>query len=68
MQRRHLSALDDHIHRVVLPRPGTIEQLEKCVGRLHSSLPDRSRPLWEFTVIESLGGEASGPLAWYLSR
>ena len=38
----------------MLPRPGTMEQLEKYVARLHSSLLDRSRPLWEIYVIEGL--------------
>ena len=46
--------LDHHVRRVVLPRPGSWEQLERLVARLHSSLLDRSRPLWEFTLIEGL--------------
>ena len=46
--------LDYHVRRIVLPRPGTMAQLETYVGRLHSSLMDRSRPLWEFYVIEGL--------------
>ncbi len=54
--------LDYHIRRVVLSKPGTFEQLEQYVGRLHSTLLDRSRPLWEFFVIEGL---ASGHMALY---
>ncbi|CAN5422992.1 wax ester/triacylglycerol synthase family O-acyltransferase [soil metagenome] len=46
--------LDHHIRNVVLPRPGTWQQLERLVGRLHSTLLDRSRPLWEMTIIEGL--------------
>ncbi len=46
--------LDYHLRRVVLSKPGTFKQLEQLVGRLHSSLLDRSRPLWEFYVIEGL--------------
>lgn len=54
--------LDYHIRQVSLPRPGTREQLEAYVGRLHSSLLDRSRPLWEFYVFSGLG---SGQVGFY---
>ncbi len=54
--------LDYHMRYVVLPEPGTVQQLEALVARLHSSLLDRSRPLWEFYVIEGL---ADGRLAFY---
>ena len=54
--------LDYHVRHVVLPKPGTIQQLETYVGRLHSSLLDRSRPLWEFYVIEGL---ENGRVAFY---
>jgi WS/DGAT/MGAT family acyltransferase len=52
--------LDYHVRRVVLPRPGTRAQLQAHVGRLHSSLLDRSRPLWECYVIEGLRAEEHG--------
>jgi WS/DGAT/MGAT family acyltransferase len=54
--------LDYHIRRIILPKPGTMEQLETYVGRLHSSLLDRSRPLWEFYVIEGLN---TGQVGFY---
>lgn len=54
--------LDHHIRHVMMPRPGTMEQLERLIGRLHSPLLDRSRPLWEMAVIEGL---ASGQVAVY---
>ena len=54
--------LDYHVRHVILPRPGTLEQLEKYVARPHSSLLDRSRPLWEIYVIEGLN---TGQVAIY---
>ncbi|HSY28625.1 MAG TPA: wax ester/triacylglycerol synthase family O-acyltransferase, partial [Burkholderiaceae bacterium] len=54
--------IDYHIRRITLPKPGTMAQLETYVGRLHSSLLDRSRPLWEFYVFDGL---QSGQAAFY---
>ncbi len=54
--------LDYHVRFLVLPKPGTMAQLEALSARLHSSLLDRSRPLWEFYVIEGL---ADGRLGFY---
>ena len=54
--------LDYHIRQVSLPAPGTRQQLEAYVGRLHSSLLDRSRPLWEFYVFSGL---ESGQIGFY---
>ena len=54
--------LDYHVRCMVLPKPGSIEQLQALAARLHSMLLDRSRPLWEFYVIEGL---ADGRIGFY---
>jgi len=54
--------LDYHVRYMVLPKPGSIEQLEALAARLHSMLLDRSRPLWEFYIIEGL---AEGRIGFY---
>ena len=54
--------IDYHIRYLVLPKPGSFAQLEALAARLHSSLLDRSRPLWEFYVIEGL---ADGRIGFY---
>jgi len=54
--------LDYHVRYMVLPKPGTMQQLEALAARLHSMLLDRSRPLWEFYVIEGL---ADGRIGFY---
>lgn len=54
--------LDYHVRSLTLRRPGTMEQLHQLIARLHSSLLDRSRPLWEMYVIEGL---ENGQVAFY---
>lgn len=46
--------LDYHLRETALPSPGTAEQLEEVIGRLHANMLDRSRPLWQFYVITGL--------------
>lgn len=43
-----------HLRRATLPRPGSFAQLELLVGELHSVALDRTRPLWQVTVIDGL--------------
>lgn len=54
--------LDYHVRNVTLRKPGTMAQLEAYVARLHSTLLDRSRPLWEVYVFEGL---ANGQVGFY---
>ncbi|MGA2128029.1 MAG: wax ester/triacylglycerol synthase family O-acyltransferase [Xanthobacteraceae bacterium] len=55
--------LDYHIRRVVLPPPGTMEQLRNVVARRHMIPLDRARPLWQYYLIEGL---ADGGFAIYI--
>lgn len=54
--------MDYHVRHVILPKPGTLDQVKAYVARLHSSLLDRSRPLWEIYLFEGL---ESGEYAVY---
>jgi diacylglycerol O-acyltransferase / wax synthase len=55
--------IEHHIRHITLPKPGSNRQLQQYVARLHSSLLDRSRPLWEMFVIDGL---KSGQVAVYV--
>jgi WS/DGAT/MGAT family acyltransferase len=46
--------LDYHLRRSALPRPGQVRDLLELVSRLHGSLLDRHRPLWEAHLVEGL--------------
>jgi diacylglycerol O-acyltransferase len=47
-------SLSYHLHHSALPRPGSLRQLKRLVGRLMSQKLDRSKPLWEMWVVEGL--------------
>jgi diacylglycerol O-acyltransferase len=52
--------LDYHLRTVALPAPGGLRQLLDLAATVAASPLDRSRPLWEFTVVEGLeGGRAA---------
>ncbi|MDX1735537.1 MAG: wax ester/triacylglycerol synthase family O-acyltransferase [Halioglobus sp.] len=46
--------LDYHVRHSALPRPGRYRELFTLVSRLHGTLLDRHRPLWEMHLIEGL--------------
>ena len=46
--------LDYHLRRSALPTPGRVRELLELVSRLHGTLLDRHRPLWEAHLIEGL--------------
>lgn len=48
--------LEHHVRLSALPRPGRVRELLALVSRLHGTLLDRSRPLWEAHLIEGLEG------------
>ncbi len=48
--------IDYHVRHSALPKPGRYRELFQLVGRLHQTLLDRQRPLWETHMIEGLQG------------
>lgn len=46
--------MDYHIRHSALPKPGRYRELFTLVSRLHGTLLDRKRPLWEMHIIEGL--------------
>jgi diacylglycerol O-acyltransferase / wax synthase len=49
--------LEHHVRHSALPEPGRIRELLALVSRLHGTLLDRQRPMWEMHVIEGLGDD-----------
>lgn len=46
--------LDYHIRHSALPKPGRFREAFALISRLHGTLLDRNRPLWEMHLIEGL--------------
>ncbi|MBI4514709.1 MAG: wax ester/triacylglycerol synthase family O-acyltransferase [Deltaproteobacteria bacterium] len=48
--------LNYHVRHTSLPRPGSVRQLKRLVGRLMSQPLDLSKPPWELWLVEGLEG------------
>ncbi|MFG1815997.1 wax ester/triacylglycerol synthase family O-acyltransferase [Kribbella sp. NPDC049174] len=48
--------LEYHVRLSALPRPGRFRELFELTSRLHGTLLDRHRPLWEMQLIEGVEG------------
>ena len=52
--------LHHHVRRIALPKPGSMRQLLDLASLLACDPFDRTRPLWQFVVVEGLrGGKAA---------
>ncbi len=49
-------SLDDHLHRVAAPAPGTLRELAELVADVAGRPLDRTQPLWEMWVVEGMAG------------
>jgi len=51
--------LDAHIHRVALPAPGDMTELQRLISDLASTPLDFSKPLWNIHLVENVAGGAA---------
>ena len=52
--------IDLHVRRIAVPKPGSVRQLLDLATLITLDPFERTRPLWQFTVIEGLrGGKAA---------
>ena len=52
--------MDYHVTEVRLPKPGGEDAFAQVVARLHAQRLDRSRPLWQFTVVKGIAPGRNG--------
>jgi WS/DGAT/MGAT family acyltransferase len=48
--------LDAHVHRVALPEPGDMAELQRFISDLASTPLDFSKPLWQVHLVENVAG------------
>jgi diacylglycerol O-acyltransferase len=54
--------IENHVHTIEVPAPGSRAELEATIARLHETRLDRSRPLWDLWLLTGLEG---GRVAYY---
>jgi WS/DGAT/MGAT family acyltransferase len=53
-------SIDRHVRRIACPKPGSLRQVLDLATLIVADPFDRTRPLWQFTVIEGMrGGKAA---------
>jgi diacylglycerol O-acyltransferase len=55
--------IDYHVRHIAVPEPGSFDQLLDIIGDIAGRPLDRSRPLWEFWVIEGVENDTVAVLA-----
>src|SRR5215831_13688997 len=48
--------VDNHLHRIAVPSPGSMRELGDLAGHLYAQHLDRRKPLWEAWFIEGVEG------------
>jgi diacylglycerol O-acyltransferase len=51
--------LEYHLRHISLPQPGTLRQLYDLIAMMTIDPFDRTRPLWQFTIVDGLEGGQS---------
>ena len=51
--------IDAHVHRVALPAPGDMRELQRFISDLASTPLDFSKPLWNIHLVENVEGGAA---------
>ncbi|MGH9132900.1 MAG: wax ester/triacylglycerol synthase domain-containing protein [Ilumatobacteraceae bacterium] len=52
-------SIDNHLRHIALPRPGSLRQLFDLASLIVADPFDRTRPLWQFVVVDGLRGGKS---------
>jgi diacylglycerol O-acyltransferase len=53
-------SIDRHVRRIACPKPGSLQQVLDLASLLVADPFDRTRPLWQFIVVEGMrGGKAA---------
>jgi diacylglycerol O-acyltransferase len=53
-------SLDRHLRRIACPKPGSLRQVLDLAALIVADPFDRTRPLWQFTIVEGMrGGKAA---------